>query len=168
MSAHRLSWILALVASGCDGGRASGAPDPADANETSPPGISDHPPPYCSEPDSGAPCTCPDAEVCPWGASVFSKCLKDGTWELTDHSCFLGLNCRVSAECPSGQACCGEPQRGSWGKQIGSSSCRPAPCPSDLLQLCQSSPECVQDGFACSETDLAYGGGTISSCQRPN
>jgi hypothetical protein len=167
MSVDRLSWVLAfIIAGGCSGEHKSGDPDPADASETDPPTA--HPPPFCPEPGSGEPCTCPGTEMCLWGAPVFSKCLEDGTWEVTDHSCVLGLNCRASTECPSGEACCGEPYTGSWGTQISSSSCRPGPCPLDLLQLCESSTECVQNGFACSEMDLAYGGGMVSSCHGSN
>jgi hypothetical protein len=82
--------------------------------------------------------------------------LGDGTWQKTDLSCVLGLHCRASSDCASGQACCGDPYKGWWGTQIYASSCQPAPCSSDTLQLCKDSTECVQPGFACGALDLAY------------
>jgi hypothetical protein len=144
-----LSWIpLALAAlSGisvlCAGCSASGGGDSPTASEPSP---------SCGPtPDAGGgPCSCPGASICGF------MCLEDGTWEKNDLSCVLGLHCRASTECASGQACCGDPYTGWWGTQISSSSCQPAPCSSDTLQLCKSSDECVQPGFGCGMVDLAF------------
>src|SRR5579884_2458907 len=94
----------------------------------------------CSLPDSGEPCTCPGSTICPLGEDVWLTCSDSGSWEQTDRSCVLGLNCRASADCTSGQACCGDPYTGWWGTQITASSCRSTPCPSDLVQLCQAPP----------------------------
>ncbi len=116
-------------------------------------------------PDGGELCSCPGTSICPFGQDTWLKCSDSGTWETTDLSCVLGLHCRTSADCMSGQACCGDPYTGSWGTQITSSSCQPAPCSSDTVQLCQSSVECVQPGFVCGAQDEAYGGGSVLSCQ---
>ena len=122
------------------------------------PGGDPSPPPFCGPtPDGGGgPCPCPGTSVCSPPQFIQFNCLKDGTWEKTDLSCVLGLHCRATAECASGQACCGDPYTGWWGTQITSSSCKPAPCSSDTLQLCQSSTECVQPGFGCGAVDLAF------------
>jgi hypothetical protein len=149
-----LSWIApifaAVLGAGCSA--SGGAPSA--------------PPPSCGLPGSGQPCTCPGSSVCTLTDSVWFKCLDDGTWQKTDLSCVLGLNCRSSADCASGQACCGDPYTGSWGTQITSSSCQPAPCSSDTVQLCQSSAECVQPGFGCGAQDEAYGGGSVLNCSK--
>jgi hypothetical protein len=126
------------------------------------------PPRPCPLTDSGEPCTCPGSSVCPAFQNVMFKCLDSGTWEKTDLSCVLGLNCRATADCMSGEACCGDPYTGAWGTQITSSSCRPAPCSSDTLQLCKSSAECVQPGFVCAAKDIAFGGGSVLNCSPPH
>ena len=127
------------------------------------------PPPNCPPPaaDGGDPCSCPGVSTCPIGQSSWFKCSDNGTWQKTDLSCVLGLNCRASADCKSGQACCGDPYTGTWGTQITSSNCQPAPCSSDTLQLCQSSDECVQPGFVCGAVDLAFDGGSVLNCSAP-
>jgi hypothetical protein len=155
-----MSWVALILAAVCIGvlGAGCNSGDPAGA------GASDPPPP-CPLPDSGEPCTCPGSSVCTGTESVWFKCLDSGAWEKTDLSCVLGLNCRASADCMSGQACCGDPYTGTWGTQITASSCQPAPCSLDTVQLCQSSTECVQPGFECGAQDLAYGGGSVLSCQ---
>src|SRR5580692_8473775 len=95
------------------------------------------PAPDCGPaPDGGVgPCSCPGASVCSPPQYSWVKCSEDGTWQKTDLSCVLGLHCRTSADCMSGQACCGDPYTGWWGTQITSSSCQPASCSSDTLQL---------------------------------
>src|SRR5258708_4847749 len=130
-----MSWIALVIAAGCAGGLgASCNSDDTAVNYKSRPG------PVCL-PDI-VPCTCPGGSVCPADEPVWSKCLEDGSWEKTDLSCVLGLNCRSSADCESGEVCCGDPYTGTWGTQITSSSCRPAQCSSDTVQLCQTSTEC--------------------------
>jgi hypothetical protein len=135
--------------------------------------VGDHstPPPYCPPPDSGERCTCPGSSVCPapqlvdgGEVAVWFKCLEDGTWMKTDLSCVLGLNCRASADCMAGQACCGQTYIWPGGTQITSSSCEPTPCSADKVQLCQSSAECVQSGFVCKTSWMAFGGGSVLSC----
>jgi hypothetical protein len=128
------------------------------------PAFRSQPAPFCPLPDSGNPCTCPGSSVCTGPQWVQFKCLDSGAWEKTDLSCVLGLNCRASTDCMSGQACCGDPYTGTWGTQITSSSCQPAPCSSDTVQLCQGSAECVQPGFVCGARDLAFDGGSVLSC----
>jgi hypothetical protein len=152
-----MSWIAIVLAS-CISALGAGC------------NIGDHsePPTPCPLTDSGEPCTCPGASVCPVSQpasqQVQFKCSDDGTWEKTDLSCVLGLNCRASSDCMPGQACCGDPYTGSWGTQITSSSCQPAACSSDTVQLCKSSDECVQPGFVCGASDLAYDGGSVLNC----
>jgi hypothetical protein len=123
----------------------------------------------CPLPDSGEPCTCPGSYACPETELVWFKCLDSGAWEKTDLSCVLGLHCRASADCMSGQACCGDPYTytGAPETQITSSSCQPAPCSSDTVQLCESSAECAQPGFVCGATNLAFGGGSVLNCRSP-
>jgi hypothetical protein len=128
-------------------------------------GDGSRPPPDCPLADSGEACTCPGSSVCTGPDWVEFKCLASGVWEKTDLSCVLGLNCRASADCMAGQACCGDPYTGAWGTQITSSSCQMASCSSDTVQLCKSSAECAQPGYVCGGQDLAYGGGSILSCQ---
>jgi hypothetical protein len=139
----------------------------AACNSSDPADPRSQPPPLCSVPDSGEPCACPGSSVCTPPQWVWFNCLDSGAWEKTDLSCELVLNCRASDDCMSGQACCGDPYTGWWGTQITSSSCRPAPCSSDTVQLCQSSTECVQSGFVCGAHDLAYGGGSVLNCSPP-
>ncbi len=142
---------LSVLGAGCNSG------DPAGAAPSAPA-------PLCPLPDSGELCTCPGSSVCTGPEWVVFKCLDSGAWEKTDLSCVLGLNCRASADCMAGQACCGDPYTGWWGTQITSSSCQPAPCSSDTVQLCQSAAECVEPGFACGAQDLAYGDGSVLNC----
>jgi hypothetical protein len=122
----------------------------------------------CGEPKSGEPCTCPGSSACPADASVEFKCLDSGIWEKTDLSCVLGLNCRTSADCMSGEACCGDPYKWPGGTQITSSSCRSAPCSSDTVQLCQSSAECAQPRLLCVGPTPAFGGGSVMLCSAGN
>lgn len=146
----RFAISLLVTVAACnsrDPGRGAGAPAAA-----------------CPPGDAGEPCTCPGNEVCPLDELVWLKCLDSGTWERTDRSCVLGLNCRASADCVSGQACCGDPYMWPGGTEITSSSCQPPPCSSDKVQLCQSSAECVQPGVMCGSPWLAYDGGSVSSC----
>jgi hypothetical protein len=162
-----MSWVALIFATICISCLGSGC-------NTDPGGpFAGHAGPPCSPPDSGeppdggVPCTCPGSQVCPAPQLVYFQCLDNGTWENTHLSCVLGLHCRASADCMSGQACCGDPYTGSWGTQITSSSCAPAPCWSDTLQLCQSSAECVQPGFVCRASDIAFGGGSVMNCAPP-
>ena len=100
---------------------------------------------------------------------VWFKCLDNGAWQKTDLSCALGLHCKASADCMSGQVCCGDPYTGSWGTQITSSSCEPAMCSSDTVQLCQGSGDCVQPGFVCGEPALGVeDSGAVILCSARN
>jgi hypothetical protein len=153
----RTLWITATLLAGAIGVFALGCNTAL--------GPQSEPPPVCSLPDSGAPCTCPGASVCGLEpGAVWFKCLDDGGWEKTDLSCTLGLGCRSSAECDAGQVCCGDPYTGSWGTQITSSSCQAASCSSDTVQLCVSSTECAHGGSSCGMSDLAYDAGSVLQC----
>lgn len=124
--------------------------------------------PFCPLPDSGEPCTCPGTSVCTGPKWVEFKCLDDGSWLKTHLSCGPA-SCTSSADCMSGQACCGAPYTDSSGTQITSSSCQSAPCSSDTVQICRDSAECVQADFVCGGPDLTYGSESVSSCEeRPN
>lgn len=143
---------LGVFSAGCS------SSDPAGGSAASAPA------PLCTPPADGQPCTCPGSSACTLSEAVWFTCSDAGIWEKTDRSCVLGLNCRSSADCMSGQACCGDPYTGSWGTQITSSSCQSAPCSSDKLQLCQTSAECADPGLTCTASDLAYGGGSVLTC----
>lgn len=151
-------WIACVIAMGCVG---------PDSNYVDLEGHS-RPAPDCGEPDSGMACACPGASVCRGPDWLEARCLQDGTWEKTDVSCVLGLNCRTTMDCAEGEVCCGDPNTGSWGTQIANANCRRGSCSSYTVQLCQSASECVQPDFACNEQDSAYGGGNVSSCHRAN
>jgi len=112
----------------------------------------------------GQPCGCPGSSDCPLGQNVSLKCSDSGVWEKTDQSCVLGLNCRASTDCASGQVCCGDPFTGSWGNEITSSSCQVGPCPTDLVQLCRDTGDCAQPGSACGATWSAFDGGSVLGC----
>lgn len=149
----RFASTVLLMLAACNSGGSYGPSDPA----------------ACPLTDSGQPCTCPGTSVCPAGSSVWFKCLDSGAWEKSDLSCVLGLNCKASADCMSGQACCGEPYTGTWGIQITSSSCEPTPCSSDKVQLCHSSDECVQPGFVCGMPALGVeDSGSVTLCSAQN
>lgn len=114
------------------------APDSAEPSAGPSSGL-ERPAPSCGLPQDGKPCTCPGTEVCPSGAAFFSKCMSDGSWASTDHSCVLGLSCQVSTD--------------TWA-QLCHARCEPdagAPCPSD--QVCTGADACcggVSDPSACS------------------
>src|ERR1700712_301730 len=152
MGVYRKLWsVMFVVAVGCNSGGDSDSDEALQRRGS-------HPAPSCTMPDSGVPCDCPGTAVCLEGDPYSSKCLEDGTWELTHHSCELGLKCRVSSDCDSGQACCGEPHTGSWGTQVASSSCWPTSCPSDLLQLCQKYAQCTDEDSTFIPTNTAFQG----------
>lgn len=157
----RPALLSALVALACSGHTAPDNGGGTD-NERGQPALD------CPLTGVGQPCTCPGSSVCPGTGDIWYKCLDSGVWDKTDLSCTLGLHCRTSADCMSGQACCGDAYTGSWGTQIISSSCQPTSCSPYSVQLCNSSAECVQPGFTCGAQDQAYGGGSVSHCQEPS
>ena len=72
------------------------------------------------------------------------------------------IECTNAAACLPGQVCCSTPIEavlppyggGPLDVPIGLAKCQMAPCSTSdagVVQLCQSSLECVQPGFACSE-----------------
>jgi hypothetical protein len=153
MHLAKLALLSALVVLACS----ERAEQADDADE--------QPSPSCPLTGIGGPCTCPGSSVCPANELVWYRCLDSGVWDITDLSCALGLHCRTSADCSSGEVCCGDASTRSSGTQIISSSCQPTSCSSYSVQLCSSSADCAQPGLTCGAQDPAYGGGSVSHCQ---
>ena len=77
---------------------------------------------------------------------------------------FPAVSCMSSTTCVPGDVCCGvllAPGATDFVR------CQPEPCPTNAVQLCESSAECVQLDFTCGSPVALPDGGSAMICSSP-